>query len=222
MTRARARLVGTHNLQDHNGRPSFFAAVVLFTEAIPSTLLARAKRPAVRLRGFRVAVCEHQPDLAIAYRKGAFVKTEPAIYRLAHEGEEWFTPRRGTYALRGLLDGRKTALLVEHRINKSFDPRADRLDDRERLWAIHRRVTLALVRELWADGYTVIAGGDLNTWPGKLGYQSVLREVGFPGLDRLGVKGHGRLDRVEHLSADGSDHRRLRARYRPTRPANRE
>ncbi len=215
--------VGTHNLQDRDGRVTLFAAVLLFTEAIPQTIRARLATRWARLRGYRLLVCRQQRDLCIAYSKRLFTLDAVAYYR-AHGGEAYFTPHRGTFVAKGRLrDGTRLALLVEHRIQGSFNPRASRLADRVRLWEMHQAMTLFLIKTLHAQGYVVIAGGDLNTWRGHSGYNGVLREVG-QGLDRLAVSGRlGRLVDVEHLSRQGSNHKRLLAtlKRRRTRPARR-
>lgn len=205
--------IGTHNLTDTKGRPSFFADVILLTEAVPSTIRARLKRRWARARGYQLLTCAQQRDLCIAYRRDVF-EPDASEYHRAHGGEPWFTPHRGTYVVMGKLDGRPTALVVEHRINGAFDPRIDRRAERRRLWNLHTGLTLATIDHLHHAGYFVIAGGDLNTWPGHSGYRGTLREVGG-GLDRLAISKHiGHLEDPEHLSRLGSTHRRLRATLR--------
>lgn len=207
--------IGTHNLQDHDGRVTLFAGILLFTEAIPKTIRARLAHRWARIRGYVLVVCEEQRDLCIVFRRTLFWPVGDPEYRRAHDGDPWFTPHRGTFVVKGRLsDATRVALMVEHRINGSFDPKATRLGDRVRLWERHQALTLGWIRELEADGWKVIAGGDLNTWPGHSGYGTTLREVGG-GLDRLAVsKSLGSLVDVEHLSRGGSNHKRLRATLR--------
>lgn len=210
--------VGTHNLQDNHGRPTFFAGIVLFTEAVPTRIRARLKGRLARLRGFQLLRCAKQPDLCIAYRRKVFTP-EASEYHLAHKGEAGFTPHRGTYVVLGRIGDRKTALIVEHRINWAFRPGAPRRAERGTLWVRHKRLTLSILDRLHSQGYFVIAGGDLNTWPKVSGYEGALREVGH-GLDRIGISKHlGHLTDVQHLDAAGSDHKRLRATLSFKKPA---
>lgn len=195
--------LGTHNLHDETGTPTPFADAILFTEAMYSEVRDELHTT------HDVHVCKRQKDLVIAVRKGiAFDVTEH--YKRAHWGVRKVTPNRGTYWLEGRIHGERVALLVEHRINAAFAPfkRGEGLY-RKTMWAIHTGMTLRIVKRLKARGFTIHAGGDLNTVRGVQGYRGALTEVGG-GLDRLGST--KLLTDVEHLSRMGSDHNRLRAR----------
>jgi hypothetical protein len=195
------RTIGTHNLHDHAGEPTFFADVVFFTECIGPKV--REACPA----GFQVMVCPQQPDLAIAFREDLFTPTR-STYRRAHPGEAGFTPNRGTFVVFGR--GLDLALIVEHRIEKSFNPHASRLAERQQLWAKHTRLTAGIIRRQHRRGGKVLAGGDLNTWTGHTGYSGLLDETGV-SLDRLGASPGIGLAAPCYLTSKGSDHKRLRA-----------
>ena len=75
-------------------------------------------------------------------------------------------------------------------------------------WWSHTRMTLRIIRRLKKRGYTVYAGGDLNTPVGVSGYKGVLNEAGRK-YDRLGSTRE--LTDAKRMSRLGSDHFRLRA-----------
>lgn len=197
--------IGTHNLHDLAGWPTPFADVILFTEAVPARVREFLEP------GYVVRACRWQKDLVIAWRRGTFVPT-CTRYRLAHPGIPKVTPRRGTFIIEGHLGGVPTALVAEHRINAAFPPfiRGERLY-RPRMWQLHTSITRRTVRRLLERGYVVLAGGDLNTPRGVSGYKGLLREYGH-GFDRIAAS--ARLEAVETLSREGSDHPRLRAELR--------
>lgn len=195
--------LGTFNTLDGKGTVTDFGDVLLLTEAIP-------RKVRHELRGTHdVYVCRWQRDLIIAIRKTLPQERVRKHYRLVHPGIPKVTPHRGTFWLSLRLEGQPTAILVEHRINAAFAPfkRGEGLY-RKTMWALHTRMTLRIIRRLKKRGYTVHAGGDLNTPRGVSGYRGVLNEAG-KGLDRLGST--RRLTYVETLSRMGSDHHRLRA-----------
>lgn len=197
--------LGTHNLHDTAGRPTFFADVLLFTEAVPELLREHLSK------GYDLRVCGQQRSLAIAYRTDVF-EPHRQQYRMAHGGTEKVTPHRGTFGLHGeLASGRPLTLLVEHRINAAFVPfvrgearlRADH-------WRTHTFLTLDWAAELKRAGDLVLAGGDTNTPHGFSAYRGALPEVGR-GYDRLAGSPDIDLIRPEYLGKAGSDHPRLRA-----------
>jgi hypothetical protein len=202
--------IGTHNLHDESGRPTPFADVVLFTEAVEDRLLSWIDRA----RGYDLIVCREQPDLAIAYRRRLF-KPEAGEYRRAHAGVAGVTPHRGTFAVDGELLGHDATLIVEHRINAAFPPyvRGESVF-RRTCWATHTDLTLGVIRNRKRAGHLVIAGGDDNTprsERGLLAYRGELQEVGHH-FDRLAVSHKGaRLYGATYLGRVGSDHPRLRA-----------
>lgn len=194
-------ILGTHNTLDGAAVASPFADVLLFTEAIPSKVR-------VELRDSHdVYVCRFQRDLIIAIRKTLAVEHVREHYRLVHPGIAKVTPHRGTYWLTLLLEGRPTAILVEHRINAAFPPfkRGERVY-RPAMWRLHTKVSLRIIARL-RHGRRVLAGGDVNTPRGVAGYPG-LHEVG-DHFDRLASTRP--LTGVERLARGGSDHNRLRA-----------
>lgn len=190
--------LGCHNLLDGKGSPTPFADVLLFTES----------HPLARLSGYQTWVCDRQRDLSICVVAGLLSDATPH-YKRVHWGIRKVTPNRGTFWLTGTMDGEKTVIVVEHRINAAFAPfkRGEGLF-RKTMWEMHTRASLRIIKRLKAQGYRVLAGGDLNTPRGVSGYRGVLKEAG-DSLDRLGAT--SKLTNVQHLSRMGSDHPRLKA-----------
>lgn len=213
------RTIGTHNLHDETGIPTFFADAIGFTEAIPSTIRARMRarwaNARARLAGYTMRVCSHQRDLVMALRRRHY-KVTRTRYVPVHGGRAKVTPHRGTFVVetirrKGRLRrprGRREVFLLAHRINAAFPPfkrgeaqfRADR-------WTDHAATDAALARKYRAAGWVVHILGDLNTPRGVKGTR-LPHEVGH-GFDRIGST--VRLRRVQYLSRKGSDHPRLRA-----------
>ena len=191
--------LGTHNLLDGAAHASAFAQVLFFTEA------GGADRRALWDR-YSVYICEQQRDLVIAVHDSKNWDFEEH-YKQSVWGRMKVTPNRGTYWLTD--DVAMVALVDEHRINAAFPPyiRGEGLFRRAK-WELHTRRTLRIIRRLKRKGYTVYAGGDLNTPEGVSGYRGVLHEVGTH-FDRLGSTTP--LKRTLVLSKLGSDHNRLRA-----------
>lgn len=216
----RTLAVGEHNLRDEHGVPSFFGDVLLFTEAVPRRIRARRRkllsralaRSRARLAGTRIVSHRRDRSLAAAFPRDLLQLTSKTYHR-AHAGIAKVTPHRGTLVLRCRTrdTDRKVAIVVEHRINAAFPPykRGEPLL-RMRLWEEHTTLTLRLIDELEAEGYFVIAGGDLNVPREVLGYQDRLREIST-SLDRLACSDDGRWSAFERLSPNGSDHHRIRA-----------
>lgn len=191
--------IGCHNLLDGAAPFTPFADTLFFTEAVGAS---RAQ-----MFGYEVHVCDRQRDLAIAIAPDLNLGAFEPHYKKAHWGIPKVTPNRGTF---WLTDSRaKVALLVEHRINAAFPPfrRGEGLF-RKTMWEMHTRMTLRIIRKLKKQGYTIYAGGDLNTPVGVSGYRGVLNEVGRK-YDRLGST--KKLVNARRLSRLGSDHFRLRA-----------
>lgn len=207
-----ARTLGAHNLHDEAGVPTFFADVVLFTEAIPATIIAKARaaraRATARLAGYTIRVCKSQRDLVIALKRRHY-KVTGVRYFPAHGGREEVTPHRGIYVVEAIdrATGQRVAFIVEHRINAAFPPfiRGE-ARFRATCWETHTALMLWVIQEY--DGWEIRAGGDLNTPARISGYRGRLNEVGS-GLDRLGS--NGRLRNFEVLSRKQSDHPRIRA-----------
>lgn len=189
--------LGTHNLLDGKAPATPFADVIFFTEAHPINSLP----------GYDMFKCPKQRDLAIAVDAELGWNLTPH-YKRAHGGFRKVTPHRGTFWLTD--DRAKVALLVEHRINAAFPPykRGEHLFRRLAWWS-HTRMTLRIIRGLIRKGYTVHAGGDLNTPRGVSGYEGVLNERGTH-YDRLGSTRPLGLGKV--LSRLGSDHWRIKAK----------
>lgn len=193
--------IGTHNLLDGKAPATPFADVAFFTEAVP----AHVRREVGDTHA--VYVCRKQRDLVIAVNKSLGWEMVPH-YKRAHWGIAKVTPNRGTYWLTN--DKHMVALVDEHRINAAFPPyrRGEHLFRRLAWWS-HTRMTLRIIRRLIRKGYTVHAGGDLNTPRGVSGYDGVLNERGTH-YDRLGSTrplGPGKV-----LSRLGSDHWRIKAK----------
>ena len=196
--------LGCHNLLDGKAPATPFADIIFFTEAT-------TKVHGNLWKTHDVYSCEQQRDLAIAVAD-THVLGDPSTdmrrhYKKAHWGVRKVTPNRGTFWLTN--DEWKIALLVEHRINAAFPPfkRGEGLF-RKTMWAMHTQLTLRIIRRLKKKGYTIYAGGDLNTPVGVSGYKGVLNEVGRK-YDRLGSTRE--LTDAKRLSRLGSDHFRLRA-----------
>ena len=193
--------LGTHNLLDGRAPASDFADFIFFTEATPKAL--RNVR-----ESHIVYTCQRQRDLVIAV--GRWVGGHQDLagrYYQALFGAKRVSPHRGTFVLTDEVE--RVALIVEHRINAAFPPykRGEALF-RKLAWWSHTRLTLKIIRRLKKKGYTIYAGGDLNTPVGVSGYKGVLNEVGRK-YDRLGSTRE--LVNARRLSPLGSDHFRLRA-----------
>lgn len=188
--------LGTHNLLDGKAPATPFADILFFTEA---------KR--VHLKGYRVFMCPRQRDLVIAVAYDLGLDHLEEHYSQAIFGAKKVSPHRGTFWLTD--DVAKVALIVEHRINAAFPPykRGEKLF-RKLAWWSHTRMTLRIIRRLKRQGYTIYAGGDLNTPEGVSGYKGELYEVGRK-YDRLGSTEP--LWKVKRLARLGSDHFRWRA-----------
>ena len=193
--------LGTHNLLDGKAPATDFADIIFFTEATPAALR--------RVRETHIVYSHNrQRDLAIAVGRAVKGLNDlEARYHQALFGAKKVSPHRGTLLLTD--DVEKVALIVEHRINAAFPPykRGEALF-RKLAWWSHTRLTLKIIRRLKKKGYTIYAGGDLNTPVGVSGYKGVLNEVGRK-YDRLGSTKN--LVNARRLSTLGSDHFRLRA-----------
>lgn len=193
--------LGTHNLLDGEGQATPFADIIFFAEAIPEIVREEIGRT------HDLYVCERQKDLVIAVAKSLGIDDFVEHYKKAHWGVRKVTPSRGTYWLTSAA--LELAVVDEHRINAGFAPfkRGEGLF-RKTMWEMHTRMTLRIVRRLKRQGYTVHAGGDLNTPRGVSGYRGVLHEVG-EHFDRLGST--EKLTDAQRLSRKGSDHFRIKA-----------
>jgi hypothetical protein len=192
--------IGTHNLADGKAPATPFADVIFFTEAHPINTLP----------GYEMFKCPKQRDLVIAVSEDLGWDDLRWHYDKALFGARRVSPHRGTLWLTG--DRAMVALVVEHRINAAFPPyrRGEALFRRLAWWS-HSRMTLRIIRRLVRKGYTVHAGGDLNTPRGVSGYDGVLNERGTH-YDRLGSTRP--MGPAKTLSRLGSDHWRIKARVR--------
>lgn len=211
--------IGTHNLHDETGVPTFFADAIGYTEAIPATIRARRRarwaKARALLAGYIIVVCSHQRDLVMAFKRRHY-KVTARRYHPVHGGVAKVTPHRGTFAVetvrrRGRLRrpmGRREVFLLAHRINAAFPPfKRGEADFRRDRWTEHAHVDADLVDRYRRAGWVVHLLGDLNTPPGVKG-TSLPHEVGH-GYDRLASTQP--LRGVQYLSRMGSDHPRLRA-----------
>lgn len=218
---------GTHNLHDAAGVPTFFADVVLFTEAIPATIrgkaLAARARLNGRLSGYTIRVCHEQRDLVIALRRRHYLVTGTQYVRV-HPGRAKVTPNRGTFAVetRERATDRRVVFIVEHRINAAFPPYIrGEADFREARWRQHTTATASMIHRYLARGWEVRVGGDTNTPPNVGAYEDLTwaeQRVERPahpffergtGFDRLGSSSP--IHAFERLSRQQSDHPRYRA-----------
>lgn len=190
--------LGTHNLLDGKAPATAFADILFFTESLG------AKRA---LAGYEIHTCQQQRDLMIAVDFRLRWLNLEGHYAKAIFGAKKVSPHRGTFWLTD--DVAKVALIVEHRINAAFPPfkRGEKLF-RKLAWWSHTRMTLRIIRRLKKQGYTVHAGGDLNTPEGVSGYKGELHEVGRK-YDRLGSTKP--LRHARRLPRLGSDHFRWKA-----------
>jgi hypothetical protein len=211
--------IGTHNLHDQTGVPTFFADVIGFTEAIPVNIRARKRarwaKVKARLAGYTIRVCTHQRDLVVALRRRHY-KVTATRYHGVHGGVAKVTPHRGTFVVEtrrrvGKLrraKGRREVFLLSHRINAAFPPYIrGEAEFRADCWGRHTATDDSLVADYLARGWVVHLMGDLNTPRGVRGTDLAF-EVGH-GFDRIASSEP--LVAVEYLSRMGSDHPRLRA-----------
>lgn len=205
--------LGTHNLEDENGVPTFFADVIIYTEAIPKTIRARAKQrwahAKARLAGYTIVVCREQRDLVVAFRRRLF-KYKANGYQRHVTGRPGVTPHRGTFVVYVQTReprARPLAIIAEHRINAAFPPyvRGERAF-RKAAWSRHTNATWDLIHRLMDSGYLVLGGGDVNTPQGVPGYPIGLKERGHY-YDRLFA--NTSLGPATYKSRKGSDHPRL-------------
>lgn len=211
--------IGTHNLHDETGVPTFFADAIGYTEAIPGTIRARKRarwaKAAARLAGYTIRVCSHQCDLVMALRRRHY-KVLGTEYVAVHGGVAKVTPHRGTFVVRtrrrtGRLRrarGRREVFLLAHRVNAAFPPfKRGEARDRQQWWTAHERTDAELANQYRAAGWVVHILGDLNTPHGVRGTR-LPHEAGV-GFDRIAST--VRLRDRQYLSRKGSDHPRLRA-----------
>lgn len=191
--------LGTHNLLDGAAPATAFAQILFFTEAGGADYS--------QLGSWDTHICHEQRDLVIAVDRNLHLGPFHRHYKQAIFGVRKVTPNRGTFWLTD--DVAKVALIVEHRINAGFPPfkRGEKLF-RKLAWWSHTRMTLRIIKRLKKQGYTIYAGGDLNTPDGVSGYKGQLHEVGR-SYDRLGSTEP--LKRPRRMTRLGSDHFRLRA-----------
>lgn len=206
--------LGTHNLHDEAGVPTFFADVLIYTEAIPATIRARAAQrwahAKARLAGYVIVVCREQPDLVVAFRRRLF-KYKANGYTKYVDGRPKVTPNRGTFTVYVQTReprGKPVAIDAEHRINAWHPSQPDRGERvfRDGAWHQHTSGTWEKIRRQLDSGYLVLAGGDTNT-PGSVNaYPTYMRERGVK-LDRLAASVP--IGPAQEKSRKGSDHPRL-------------
>jgi hypothetical protein len=219
MTPRHSFLLGTHNTLDAAARPTMFADLLLFTEAV----ITAADRERFRRAGFALLVVRQQPDLAIAYRRSLFARAGAIGYHHVVDGDPLVTPNRGTAWLP--LTYRPTrdpfTAMWAHRINAAFPPYVrGEPEFRRRMWREHTAFDLDLIARRRRVS-TVAAGGDANTPEGVDAYPgSAERGHRF---DRLALEPHHvhdaprwQIGDAQYMTAIGSDHPRLRARVTRT------
>lgn len=196
--------LGTHNLEDEHGTPTFFADVVIYTEAVPRRI--RDRLNALRA-GYKLVVCHEQPDLVVAVRKRLF-KVKGTGYKRYVTGIPKVTPNRGTFVVyTQTADHKPLAIIAEHRINAAFPPYIrGEAEFRRKAWKSHTDGTWDTIRRLIDSGYVVCGGGDVNTPEGIPGYPIGLHERGHH-YDRLFA--NRPIGQVTYKSRKGSDHPRL-------------
>jgi hypothetical protein len=193
--------LGTHNLLDGAAPATPFTDVLFFTEA------GGADQSRLIKAGYEIYTCHEQRDLVIAVNSDLGWDALCGDYRQALFGVRKVSPKRGTFWLTD--DVAMVALIDEHRINAAFPPyiRGEKLF-RKLGWWSHTRMTLRIIKRLKKQGYTIYAGGDLNTPKGVSGYKGQLHEVG-DHFDRLGSTEE--LGGPKYLSKLESDHPRVKA-----------
>lgn len=200
--------VGEHNLHDEGGKPTPFADVVFFCEAIPPTI---RERIGLWRKRSRAIVCKRQKDLVLVLPLLDF-KVEQKLYFLAHKGIAKVTPHRGTFVVltRHRPTGRRVAFVLEHRINSWWKSERGEQRLRSTLWHRHTAMTLRVISHLKQENYTIFAGGDLNVPPDVQGYDGALTEIN-DALDRLACSRDASLSNFQRLGSVGSDHHRIKA-----------
>ena len=198
---------GTHNLHDQAGRPTLFADLIFFTEAIPAKIAQ-----AIKGTPYRMLVCLPQPDLVLVYDSRVFRRQRLRRTRYVKyvDGMPKVTPNRGTFTVPLIhrATRRKVRANLEHRINAAFAPwiRGEPVF-RAANWKTHTKGTLETMARQDHASLLVVSAGDVNTPRGVRGYPR-WNEVG-EHFDRIGS--NAELDGLVVLSREGSDHSRIRA-----------
>lgn len=206
--------LGAHNLHDEAGVPTFFADVIVFTEAIPKGIRARARarwaHTQGRLAGYRIVTCHAQPDLVVAVRRRLFKVTAVSYTRYV-DGVRKVTPNRGTFIVFATHrpTGKPWGIPAEHRINAWHPSQPDRGERafRASAWRRHTAGTIRTLIRLKDSGFEIAGGGDTNTPKNVPAYADDFHEAGT-SLDR--VVSTCPIGDVEYLHNQGSDHPRLR------------
>lgn len=197
---------GTHNLHDETGRPTLFADLIVFTEAVPDTIARVAHGTP-----WRMVTCPRQPDLVVVYDSRVF-RRQARRTRYAKYVDGWagVTPNRGTFTVPLIhrKTKRKIRVNAEHRINAAFKPfvRGEPVF-RAAKWSEHTHGTLATMERQDKAGLLAVSAGDDNTPRGVAAYPG-WNEVG-DHFDRIGS--NATLTGLEVLTKVGSDHPRIRA-----------
>lgn len=198
--------VGEANLHDAAGTPTYFASLIVFTEAIPDRI--RATLP----MHYKMLTCLPQPDLVVVYDSRIFRRDRLHRIRYVKYVDGWakVTPNRGTFTvpLVHRASKRKIRVNAEHRINAAFHPfiRGE-AEFRAAAWLKHTHATLATMRRQDKAGLLVVSAGDDNTPHGVHAYPG-WNEAG-EHFDRIGS--NAELSDLKVLSKEGSDHNRIRA-----------
>lgn len=231
MTDRKPRSWGTHNTLDGEGRTTFFASVIGFTEGIADTIEKAVSRKNRRkkarrsglVRGYRMLVCERQKDLVMVFNRFLYKYVDQEYIRV-HDGKAKVSPNRGEWAVtlrerQGVLrrpTGDFVTFIWGHRVNAAFPPyiRGEGAWRKER-WEMHDWTSNTLIQKYLELGHRVRTGGDPNTPKRRINgrwiraYSSLPHEVGYGQFDRLGSSDP--IESHEELDAVGSDHKRMRA-----------
>lgn len=215
---------GLHNLYDEHGDPTAFADVIAWTEAIPRTVRQRLGLQRPPAKDYRTYAPREIPGVALSW-KDNIIEIQDKGFRIAHPGSSKTpkTPQRGTVWVDGvhILTRIPFRFIAGHRINNAFfqmDGKPDRggNPERRRLWAHHQAMDAKLTGVAEAAHRVVVIGEDGNKPEGEVFLGLAETQHGY---DRIGwSKDHRiRLQDVETLSREGSDHPRKRATFQISR-----
>lgn len=209
MGQAMIKTAGTHNLLDGAAQALAFADVCIWTEATKAIWKDRVANK------HRIYGVVRQRDLKISIDESIAAQIEGKArrhYRLVHLGIALVTPHRGIFWITFVLNGRKTAIIAEHRINAWYPPyRRGEKWYRSTRWQKHTKRSNRIQERLIAQGYDIYAGGDPNAPEGVEAYP-LLHETDEAHLDR--VASTRRIKEWRSLRKGGSDHHRLLAWFK--------
>jgi hypothetical protein len=195
--------IGTHNLLDGEAEAMPFAQVIMFTEAPPNIYSDPVNKTHTLYRSRK------QRDLVIAIRDNLVwsMNDVKLHYRLVHIGIIKVTPHRGIFWITFTYEGKKYAIICEHRINAWFPPfKRGEAKLRNRWWHKHTHMSNKIQKRLLDKGYIIIAGGDPNAPEGVNAYP-FLNETVEMHFDRVACSKP--IYNSQELDKGGSDHHKV-------------